>query len=210
HKGMRKKLVDELRRKNLFDEKILKAMDRVPRHLFIPKGFEKWAYEDVPFPIGSDQTISQPYTVAFQTMLLDVQAGNKILEIGTGSGYQAAILHELGARVYTLERQESLYHQTAGFLKKMGYLSIRCYLRDGFEGLPKYAAYDKILVTCGAPTIPPALVEQLSEHGLMVIPVGSGEDQVMNKIYKRPTGPLEVETHGMFRFVPFLGGLNTQ
>ena len=155
---MRKKLVDELRRKNLFDEKILKAMDRVPRHLFIPKGFEKWAYEDVPFPIGSDQTISQPYTVAFQTMLLDVQAGDKILEIGTGSGYQA----------------------------------------------------DKILVTCGAPTIPPALVEQLSEHGLMVIPVGSGEDQVMNKIYKRPTGPLEVETHGMFRFVPFLGGLNTQ
>ncbi len=208
HKGMRKKLIEDLRRKNIFSEKILLAMHKVPRHLFIPRGFENWAYQDVPFPIGSDQTISQPYTVAFQTQLLDILPGDKILEIGTGSGYQAAVLHELGAKVYTLERQENLYHQTASFLKKMGYLSIRCYLKDGFEGLPKYAPFDKVIITCGAPNIPASLLDQLSEHGLMVIPVNSGDDQIMKKIYKRPGGQFEEESHGLFRFVPFLGGLD--
>ena len=208
NKGMRKKLITELRNKKIFDEKILTVMSKVPRHLFVPKGFENWAYQDVAFPIGSDQTISQPYTVAFQTQLLDVQPGNKILEIGTGSGYQAAILSELGAKVYTLERQESLYHQTASFLKKMGYLSIRCYLRDGFEGLLKYAPYDKVIITCGAPNVPQSLLDQLNDHGLMIIPITEGKEQVMKRIYKRPGNKYETESHGLFRFVPFLGGIN--
>ena len=208
HKGMRKKLIEELRIKKIFDEKILIVMAKVPRHQFVPKGFESWAYQDVAFPIGSDQTISQPYTVALQTQLLDVQPGNKILEIGTGSGYQAAILCELGAKVYTLERQECLYHHTASTLKKMGYHSIRCYLRDGFEGLPKYAPYDKIIITCGAPNIPPALLAQLADNGRMIVPVNEGSDQVMKRIFKRPGNNYEEETHGLFRFVPFLEGLN--
>lgn len=208
HKGMRKKLVDELRAKNLFNEKIIAAIYKVPRHLFVPKGFENWAYKDVPFPIGSDQTISQPFTVALQTELLDIQLGDKVLEIGTGSGYQAAILHELGAKVYTLERQEKLYHQTASFLKTSGYHAIRCYLKDGFEGLTKQAPFDKIVVTCGAPFIPPKLIDQLSVHGLLVIPVGVGEDQVMKRLRKLENGNTEEETHGMFRFVPFLEGIN--
>ncbi len=208
HKGMRKKLIEDLRRKRIFSEKILSAMHKIPRHLFIPRGFEHWAYQDVPFPIGSDQTISQPYTVAFQSQLLDIQPGDKILEIGTGSGYQAAVLHELGAKVYTLERQENLYHQTASFLKKMGYLSIRCYLKDGFEGLPRYAPYDKIIITCGAPNVPSSLLDQLSDHGLMIIPVNDGADQVMKRIYKRPGNQYETEAHGLFRFVPFLEGLD--
>jgi protein-L-isoaspartate(D-aspartate) O-methyltransferase len=208
HKGMRKKLIAELRNKRIFDEKILTAMAKVPRHQFVPKGFDVWAYQDVAFPIGSDQTISQPYTVAFQTQLLEIRPGDKILEIGTGSGYQAAILSELGANVFTLERQESLYHQTASALKKMRYLSIRCYLRDGFEGLPKHAPFDKIIITCGAPNIPPVLLEQLNVHGVMIIPVNEGKDQIMKRIYKRPGNHFEEEAHGLFRFVPFLEGLN--
>ncbi|MEP7269295.1 MAG: protein-L-isoaspartate(D-aspartate) O-methyltransferase [Saprospiraceae bacterium] len=208
HKGMRKKLVEELRAKKVLNEPILNALNKVPRHWFVPQGFESWAYKDVPFPIGSDQTISQPYTVAFQTQLLDIHPGDKVLEIGTGSGYQAAILHELGAKVYTLERQEKLFHQTASFLKKYGYQAIRCYLKDGFEGLPKNAPFDKILVTCGAPFIPTSLLDQLSPNGLMVIPVDNGEDQIMKRIYKKADGTTEEETHGLFRFVPFLVGIN--
>jgi protein-L-isoaspartate(D-aspartate) O-methyltransferase len=208
HKGMRKKLIEELRAKKIFQEKILAAMAKVPRHLFVPKGFEQWAYQDVAFPIGSDQTISQPYTVAFQTQLLDVRPGDKILEIGTGSGFQAAILSELGAKVYTLERQEILYHQTAALLKKMGYVSIRCYLRDGFEGLPKYAPYHKIIITCGAPNIPQPLIDQLMMDGSMIIPLNEGEEQSMKRIYKRSVDSIQEESHGMFRFVPFLGGIN--
>jgi len=208
HKGMRKKLVDDLRAKKIFSEKILNAIYKVPRHWFVPRGFENWAYKDVPFPIGSDQTISQPFTVAFQTELLDIHPGDKILEIGTGSGYQAVILHELGAKVYTLERQEKLYHQTAAFLKSIGYHAIRCYLKDGFEGLPKQAPFDKVLVTCGAPYIPSNLIEQLNTNGLIVIPVGEGDEQVMKRICKLENGKTEEETHGMFRFVPFLEGIN--
>ena len=208
HKGMRKKLVDELRAKNLLSDKILLAIQKIPRHWFVPKGFETWAYKDVPFPIGSDQTISQPFTVAFQTELLDIHPGDKVLEIGTGSGYQAAVLHEFGAKVYTLERQEKLYHYTASFLKSSGFQAIRCYLKDGFEGLPKQAPFDKILVTCGAPFIPKTLVDQLNVNGLLVIPVGEGEDQVMKRIRKLENGNIEEETHGMFRFVPFLEGIN--
>lgn len=208
HKGMRKKLVDELRAKNLFSDKILMAIQKIPRHWFVPKGFDHWAYKDVPFPIGHDQTISQPFTVAFQTELLDIHPGDKILEIGTGSGYQAAVLHELGVKVYTLERQEKLYHLTASFLKSSGFQAIRCYLKDGFEGLPKQAPFDKILVTCGAPFIPQTLVDQLNVNGLLVIPVGEGEDQVMKRIRKLENGNIEEETHGMFRFVPFLEGIN--
>ncbi|MDZ4707548.1 MAG: protein-L-isoaspartate(D-aspartate) O-methyltransferase [Saprospiraceae bacterium] len=210
HRGLRKNLIEQLKQKGLKNERILNALLKIPRHHFVPKGFESWAYKDVPFPIGSDQTISQPYTVAFQTMLLDVQPGDRILEIGTGSGYQAAVLHELGAKVYTLERQEKLYHQTAAFLKKMQYLSIRCYLRDGFGGLPKYAPYDKILVTCGAPELPIALIDQLKDHGILVIPVGAGDDQVMKRIYKKSATVWEEESHGLFRFVPFLKGVNKQ
>lgn len=209
HKGMRKRLADSLKEKKLFDSKILEAILKVPRHWFVPKGFEEWAYKDVPFPIGSDQTISQPFTVAFQTQLLEIKPGDKVLEIGTGSGYQAAILHELGAKVYTLERQEKLFHHTASFLKKSGYQAIRCYLKDGFEGLPKQSPFDKIIVTCGAPFIPLTLVDQMAVGGIMVIPVGEGEDQTMKTVIKLPNGKVEEKTHGLFRFVPFLEGLNS-
>ena len=207
HKGMRQKLVAELRKKGIKDENVLKAMDAIPRHFFLEKAFEEWAYKDVPFPIESDQTISQPYTVAFQTSLLEIKPGDKVLEIGTGSGYQACVLYKMGAKVYTIERHEKLYNITNAFLPKIGFGNIRLLLGDGYKGSPRFAPFDKILVTAGAPYIPEALIEQLKVGGILVIPVGENV-QKMLKITKISEDKIEKEDHGDFRFVPFLKGVN--
>lgn len=205
HKGLRKKLVEEIREKGITNKRILKVMEALPRHFFLDKAFEEWAYVDKAFPIGNDQTISQPYTVAFQTQLLDPQKREKILEIGTGSGYQAAILAMLGARVYTIERQELLYQRAQKLLDQLQVGNIRCFYRDGFKGLAEFAPFDKIIVTAGATEIPEKLVEQLKVGGIMVIPVGE-EAQKMLKITKVAEDKIEIEERGFFRFVPFLKG----
>ena len=184
-------------------------MNTLPRHFFLDKAFEEWAYIDKAFPIGNEQTISQPYTVAYQTILLDVHKRDNILEIGTGSGYQAAILSLLGARVYTLERQEVLYKRTKVFLRQLGFSSIRIYFRDGYLGLPEFAPYDKILVTAGATEIPEALRKQLKIGGMMVIPVGSNPNrQVMFRITRLSETEFKEEPLEDCRFVPFLKGVN--
>ena len=210
HKGLRKKLVEELKIKGIKDARILAAVGKIPRHFFLEKAFEDWAYKDQAFPIGSDQTISQPFTVAYQTHLLDISVGDKILEIGTGSGYQAAVLSEMGAKVYTIERQSKLYERTCVLLKKMGYSHIRTYLNDGMKGLPRFAPYDKILVTAAAKAVPPALLEQLSIEGHLVIPVGHGDVQIMLRITHLKSGDYKTEEFDRFKFVPLLSGVNQQ
>jgi len=172
HKGMRRKLVETVRGKGITDERILKAMMELPRHFFLDKAFEELAYEDQALPIGADQTISQPYTVAYQTQLLNIKKGDKVLEIGTGSGYQACILELLGARVYTIERQQLLFDKTKALLLSMGFDKIQFFLRDGFKGIPEIQPFDKILVTCGASEIPGDLLQQMRIGGQMVIPLG--------------------------------------
>lgn len=207
HKGMRRQLVEEIRKKGITDEKVLAAIGALPRHFFLDKAFEELAYEDKALPIGQEQTISQPYTVAFQTMLLDVHKRHKVLEVGTGSGYQAAILALLGARVYTIERQEALYKQAKVMLNNISPGNVRCFYRDGYKGLPEFAPFDRILVTAGADAIPEALLQQLKPGGILVIPVGA-ELQVMHKITRQPDGSFVDEEKGYFRFVPFVKGLN--
>lgn len=207
HKGMRKQLVEELRSKGLINEQILLAIQTLPRHFFLDKAFEEWAYQDKPFPIGNDQTISQPYTVAFQTRLLEVQKRDKILEVGTGSGYQAGVLALLGARVFTIERQESLFLKARELLGKLKLGNIRCFYRDGYKGLPEFAPFDKIIVTAGASKMPLALKAQLGIGGIMVIPVGK-KMQKMYKIVRISEEEYKETIHGNFRFVPFLKGLN--
>lgn len=207
HKGMRQQLVAELRKKGITDENVLKAIGEVPRHFFLDKAFEEWAYKDVPFPIESDQTISQPYTVAFQTSLLKIKPGDKVLEIGTGSGYQACILYQMGAKVYSIERQAKLFNITNQFLPQIGMGGIRLLLGDGYLGSERFAPFDKILVTAGAPYIPGALIEQLKEGGILVIPVGD-KVQRMQRIIKHSQNEITTEDHGDFRFVPFLKGIN--
>ncbi len=204
---MRKKLVEELRRKGISDERILVAMAALPRHFFLDKTFEEWAYQDKPFPIGNEQTISQPYTVAYQTSLLQVKKRDKILEVGTGSGYQAALLAMLGARVYTVERQELLYKKAKALLSKLQAGNIRCYLRDGYKGLPEFAPFDKIIITAGAREIPVPLLEQLAIGGILVAPVGENV-QKMHRITRLSEGQYEDEVLANFRFVPLLKGLN--
>lgn len=203
---MRRKLVDSLRRRGIKDERILTAMDALPRHFFLEKAFEEKAYEDIAFPIGCEQTISQPYTVAYQTALLDVHKRDKILEIGTGSGYQAAILALLGARVYTVERLESLYQRSKALLTRLGMRNVRFYFRDGSNGLPEFAPFDKILVTAGAAKIPKTLLEQLAIGGMLVIPVGS-DIQLMERITRTGESEYKTERYDHFRFVPFLTGV---
>lgn len=204
---MRKKLVEELRRKGISDEGVLNAIEALPRHFFLDKAFEEWAYKDKPFPIGKEQTISQPYTVAYQTSLLDVKKRDKILEIGTGSGYQAALLAMLGARVYTIERQEALYEKAKALLSELKLGNIRCYLRDGYKGLPEFAPFDKVIVTAGAPEVPQPLLEQLAIGGIMVIPVGENV-QRMHRITRLSEDKYNDELLANFRFVPLLKGLN--
>ncbi len=207
HRGLRKALVKTLRNKGITDQNILTAIGKIPRHLFLDKAFADWAYQDVPFPIGSDQTISQPYTVAFQTELLEIQPKDKVLEIGTGSGYQACVLVELGAKVYSIERHEALFHKTNSLLQKMGYGAVRTFLRDGFKGLPRYAPFDKILVTCGASEIPQALKDQLKIGGFLVIPFGGRSVQKMLRLTKLDQTHFRKEEFGDFRFVPFIKGV---
>lgn len=200
-------MVDALRRRGIADEAVLAAMAAVPRHFFLDNAFEEHAYEDKPFPIGHEQTISQPFTVAYQSALLQVQAGDKILEIGTGSGYQAAILAVLGARVYTIERQEGLYFATKKRLADMGFSAVKCFFGDGTRGLPQHGPYQKILVTAGAPSVPEALRQQLSfPGGLLVIPVGT-ETQQMLRITRQGSDTFREEGLDNFRFVPFLAGV---
>lgn len=204
HKGLRKQLVKELRKKGISDGKVLDAIGSIPRHQFIDDtAFLQQAYADIAFPIGFGQTISQPYTVAFQTELLQLKPGMKVLEVGTGSGYQSAVLIKLGARVFTIERQRPLYLRTKAKLTEMR-LRAATYYGDGYVGLPKEAPFDRVIVTCGAPYVPMALVEQLKPGGRAVIPVGEGDLQVMTVVDKQEDGTLVTTTHGDFRFVPML------
>jgi len=205
HKGMRKKLVEGLKIKGIRDEKVLDAIGKVPRHLFMESSFINFAYKDQAFPIGSGQTISQPYTVAFQTLLLQVNKGDKILEVGTGSGYQAAVLLEMGARVFTIERQKELFQKVQSFLSSIGY-SPACFFGDGYQGLPKFAPFDKIIVTAGAPEVPVELKKQLKIGGRMVIPVGNPKRQTMFVVQRISDEEFKTEKHGGFVFVPLLKG----
>ncbi len=205
HKGLRKKLVELIQAKGIKDADVLNAIGAVPRHLFIvSNAFVKHAYEDKPFPIEAEQTISQPYTVAFQTQLLKVKKGDKILEIGTGSGYQACILLEMGAKVFTIERQKKLYRSARTLLAELGYFP-KFFHGDEYKGLPAFAPFDKILVTAGAPYIPQALIEQLKTGGILVVPVGDAQNQVMTSIVKISETEHEKSEHGEFLFVPLLG-----
>ncbi len=205
HKGLRKKLLQVLEQKGISDHRVLEAMDRIPRHLFLDNAFLELAYEDKAFPIGEGQTISQPYTVAFQTQLLELEKGMKVLEIGTGSGYQTAVLCEMGCKVYSIERQKKLYDSTRVLLDKFRY---RCklYYGDGYAGKKAFAPFDRIIVTCGAPEVPLQLLNQLSIGGILVIPVGN-EVQNMLKLRRTEAG-IEEESHGDFRFVPMLENKN--
>jgi protein-L-isoaspartate(D-aspartate) O-methyltransferase len=203
-KGARKQLVDILKKKGIEDEAVLKAIGKVPRHFFFDETFWKQAYRDIAFPIGEGQTISQPYTVAYQTQLLHIKKGDKVLEIGTGSGYQACILLELGAKVYTIERQEKLYERTIQVLPYMGYKPY-FFLGDGSKGIPEHAPYDKIIVTAGAPLVPETLLKQLAIGGILVIPVGNEESQKMVTILKTAENDYEKHVLDTFRFVPLVG-----
>ena len=204
HKGLRKKLAKEVAKKGIKNQAVLNAIETIPRHLFIPdNALHKYAYEDKPFPIGSGQTISQPYTVAYQTELLALKPRDKVLEIGTGSGYQTAVLLEVGAKVFSIERQKALFDKTKILLPQLGY-NTKLFYGDGYKGLPEYAPFDKIIVTAGAPFIPEDLLAQLKIGGIMVIPVGDGGDQVMKKITKKAANEYETEDLGLFRFVPLL------
>ncbi len=206
---MRRRLVQQLREKGITDEAVLEAIGNVPRHLFIDDtAFIERAYEDSAFPIGCGQTISQPYTVAFQSELLQVSPGLKVLEVGTGSGYQCAVLCAMRARVFSIERQRPLYLQTKERLTKLGFKASAFY-GDGYAGLPREAPFDRIIVTCGAPSVPQALIGQLKPGGRMVIPVGEGETQVMQLLVKDAAGKLESKEMGRFRFVPMLANKAT-
>lgn len=204
HKGLRKQLVLEISKKGISDEKVLHTMARIPRHFFFDGIFDTHAYEDKAFPIGAGQTISQPYTVAFQTQLLQVQPGNKILEIGTGSGYQSAVLVEMGAHVYTIEFQKKLYQKAIRFLPKLGYQP-HMYHGDGSKGLARFAPYDGIIVTAGAPTVPEELIQQLKIGGRLVIPVGNNDIQSMVLIEKTDKNKIKKKQYDHFSFVPLLG-----
>jgi protein-L-isoaspartate(D-aspartate) O-methyltransferase len=207
HKGMRMKLVEVLRKKGITHEAVLEAIGRVPRHWFMDSGFIDHAYVDKAFPIAADQTISQPYTVARQTELLGVKAGDKVLEIGTGSGYQSAVLLEMGILVYTIERQNELFKKTSLFLPKIGYRPKKMVFGDGYKGLPEFAPYDGIVVTAGAPFVPKPLLAQLKVGGRLVIPVG--EDVQIMTVYERTSArKFEKSEHGEFRFVPLLEDKN--
>lgn len=200
-------MTEALRQRGIADEPVLAAIGAVPRHFFLDKAFEEHAYEDKAFPIGNEQTISQPFTVAYQTSLLRVQPGNRVLEIGTGSGYQAAILAALGARVYSVERQESLWARTKELLASMKFTTIRCFFQDGSKGLPDFAPYDRIIVTAGALAVPEALKQQLIwPGGILVIPVGL-EVQKMHRIIRLNAEEYKEEIYDSFRFVPFLEGV---
>lgn len=202
-RGLRNKLVKKLQEKGIKDEAVLAAIGKVPRHVFFDEALLNHAYQDKAFPIGEGQTISQPYTVAFQTEKLEIKPGDKVLEIGTGSGYQACILLAVGAKVYTIEYNRKLYERTKDFLPKIGYKPF-FFFGDGSKGIPAKAPYNKIIVTAGAPVIPTTLTDQLAEDGILIIPVGDREKQVMIRI-KKKNGKLVKEEFENFAFVPLLG-----
>jgi protein-L-isoaspartate(D-aspartate) O-methyltransferase len=208
HKGLRKKLIDSIRSKGIRDENVLEAMNRVPRHLFMDSSFINFSYTDKAFPISAGQTISQPYTVAFQTELLEVQKHNKVLEVGTGSGYQTAVLLELGARVYTIERQRQLFLDAQKTLAPLNYKPVFFY-GDGYEGLPAYAPFDRILVTAAATEVPRLLLEQLNVGGILVIPEGGSSGQRMVRVIRESEDQYHKTEHGYFTFVPLLRGKNS-
>jgi len=208
HQGLRKQLVEHLASKGITNLEVLNAMNRIPRHLFLDNAFVNFAYQDKAFPIGAGQTISQPYTVAFQSELLAIKPYDKVLEVGTGSGYQAAVLSLLEAEVFTIERQRDLFLKTKKFLPELGYNCMFIY-GDGYKGMPKFAPFDKIIITCGAPFIPEGLVTQLKVGGRMVAPIGDGDVQVMHLIEKISETETRVTTHGEFSFVPMLNDKNS-
>lgn len=206
HKGLRKKLTDVVRAKGITDELVLETINKIPRHFFLDSAFDEVAYEDRAFPIGEGQTISQPYTVAYQSQLLELKKFDKVLEIGTGSAYQACVLAEMGAMVYTIERQKKLFDSNKLFTYLKKYHSIKFFYGDGYEGLPTYGPFDKIIITAAAPEIPQKLVQQLKVGGMMVIPVGAGDTQQMMRITKLENGALKEEVFERFSFVPMLEG----
>jgi len=206
HKGLRKKLLDSLREKGITDENVLTAMMNIPRHFFLDTALEHIAYQDRAFPIGEGQTISQPYTVAYQTQLLEVTPYQRILEIGTGSAYQAMVLAEMGASVFTIERQRNLFESTKKFVLRSRYLNIKFFYGDGFEGLPTFAPFDKIIITAAAPFIPPKLIDQLKTGGSMIIPLEDNGRQKMMRITKNADASIDEETFSNFSFVPMLKG----
>lgn len=208
HKGLRKKLMDILREKGITDENVLTAMNNIPRHFFLDTALDNFAYEDRAFPIEDGQTISHPYTVAYQSQLLRLKTSDKVLEIGTGSIYQASVLAELGVRVYTIERQKNLFEKSKLYIFKSKYSNIKFFYGDGFEGLPTYAPFDKIIITAAAPFIPPKLIQQLKTGGLMVVPLDEGEQQRMLRLTKKEDGTFTEEVFENFSFVPMLTGKN--
>ena len=207
HKGMRQQLVRTLEKKGINDQSVLNAIGKIPRHLFMDSGFIDHAYVDKAFPIAADQTISQPYTVAFQSELLEVKSGHRVLEIGTGSGYQTAVLLELGAKVYSIERQKELFKKTSKFLPKIGYGAKKLVFGDGYKGLPEEAPFDSIIVTAGAPYVPKPLLSQLTVGGRLVIPVGE-DIQIMTLFIRKGEKEFEQHEFGEFRFVPLLENKN--
>ena len=209
HKGLRRKLVELLREKGITDERVLEAINNIPRHYFLDTAFDEIAYEDRAFPIAQSQTISQPYTVAYQTQLLEIKPYEKILEIGTGSAYQACVLAEMGAQVFTIERQKPLFEHIKKFPFRNKYPSIKFFYGDGYEGLPSYAPFDKIIVTAAAPQVPDKLMQQLKPGGKLVIPVGEGKVQKMLRITKKENLEVDIEAFDDFSFVPMLEGKNS-
>lgn len=205
-KGKRKRLIEELRSKGINDERVLEAMGKVPRHLFMDDAFLRHAYQDKAFPIAAGQTISQPYTVAVQTMLLGVGKRDKVLEVGTGSGYQAAVLAEMGVKVYTIERQRELYRKAQIMLGDLGY-RVQFFLGDGYEGQPQYGPYDGIIITAATAEVPDKLLRQLRKGGRLVVPKGERDSQVMTLYERRGEDEYEITTHGYFVFVPMLRGI---
>jgi protein-L-isoaspartate(D-aspartate) O-methyltransferase len=207
HKGLRRQLVNSLRRKGISDEVVLKAILEIPRHYFLDSAFDDLAYVDQAFPIECDQTISQPFTVAYQSELLQLEKGMTVLEIGTGSGYQAAILSKMGARVFTVERHKHLYETAEALLKELN-LNTRHFHRDGFKGLPEFAPFDRILMTAACDKIPEELLSQLKIGGVLVSPVGGGNTQIMKRVIRISESDYETESLDRFRFVPMIEGLN--
>jgi len=207
HMGLRRRLIESIQSKGIKDKAVLNAMNKLPRHFFLDKAFEEIAYQDKAFPIAANQTISQPYTVAFQTEQLKIEPKMSVMEVGTGSGYQASVLALMGARVYTIERQEELYQFANEMFKKLGLGRIRTYFRDGYKGLPEFAPFDKIIVTAAANDIPTALLSQLKIGGILIIPIGK-ERQQMCKIIKESERQYKRIYLDYFKFVPLLKGLN--
>jgi len=203
HQGLRNQLASVLQQKGITDKNVLNAVRKIPRHLFIDSSFEDHAYQDKAFPIAAEQTISQPYTVAFQSQSLEIKAGDKVLEIGTGSGYQTAVLLELGAEVYTIERQHELFKRTSLFLPKLGYNPKKFIFGDGYKGLKEKAPFDKIIVTAGAPFVPKPLLSQIKVGGMLLIPVGD-KKQIMTLFTRKSPKEFEKQELGDFAFVPML------